>query len=73
MAGDAAFVELDVEHPLGDHASIARAGHTGILNRMLEVEEHTGLRTHITFVDQDRAALQQISMALQRQVDHGIQ
>ena len=44
MARHAVVVELDVEHPLRDDAPIAGAGDAGVLQGVLDGEEHTGRR-----------------------------
>ena len=73
MARHAVVIELDVEHPLRDDAPIAGTGDAGVLQGMLDGEEHTGRRAVVALVDEDRAALEQVAVAFQDQVDDGVE
>ena len=57
MARGAVGIEFDIEHPLGDDAALTRAREAGVLDRMLEVEQHARLRAGVAFVHQHGAAL----------------
>ena len=73
MARHAVVVELDVEHPLRDDTPIAGTGDAGVLQGVLDGEEHTGRRAMVALVDEDRAALQQVAVTFQDQVDDGVE
>ena len=73
MARHAVVVELDVEHPLRDDAPIAGTGDAGVLQGVLDGEEHAGRRAVVALVDEDRAALEQVAVAFQGQVDDGVE
>ena len=42
VPGDAVGVHLDVEHPLGDDPALAGAGDAGVLDGVLQIEQHAG-------------------------------
>src|SRR5690606_22701790 len=44
-----------------------------VLDRVLQEEEHARGRSDIALVHQYRAALQQVAVALQREVEHGVE
>ena len=69
----AVVVELDVEHPLGDDAPLAATGYAPVLQGVLDGEEHAGRLAVVALVDEDRAPLQQIAVAFERQVDDGVE
>ena len=73
VPGHTVRVELDVEHALGDDAAIPRARQARILDVVLQIEEHAGPVALVALVDQHGAALQEIAVPLQRQVDHRIE
>ena len=73
MARHAVVVELDVEHPLRDDAPIAGTGDADVLQGVLDGEEHTGRCARVALVDEDRAALQQVAVTFQDQVDDGVE
>ena len=52
VAGRPVGVELDVEHPLGDDATLARAGEARVLDRMLDVEQHPRPSPWVALVQQ---------------------
>ncbi len=72
MARHAVVVELDVEHPLRDDAPTAGTGDAGVLQGVFDGEEHAGRRAMVALVDEDRAALEQVAVAFQDQVDDGV-
>ena len=45
----------------------------GVLDGVLQVEEHARLRARVALVHQHRAALEQVAVALQGQVDGGVE
>ena len=73
VAGRPVGVELDVEHPLGDDATLARAGEARVLDRMLDVEQHSRPSPWVALVHQHRAALEQVAMAFEREVDDRVE
>src|ERR1700676_4016183 len=66
VARRAIGVELHIKHPLGDNAALTLAGAAGVLNGVLKIEEHARTRAGVTLVYQDRAAFQQVGIALER-------
>ena len=73
VAGGARGVLLHIEHPLGDDPALAGAGESGVLDGVLQIEEHPGLGARIALVHQDGAAFQQVAIALQGEVDDGVE
>ena len=73
VAGRPVGVELDVEHPLGDDAALARAGEARVLDRVLDVEQHARLGPRVALVHQHRAALEQVAVAFEREVDDRVE
>ena len=69
VAGRAVGVELDVEHPLGDDPALARSREARVLDRVLDVEQHARLGPGVALVDQHRAALEQVAVAFEGEVD----
>ena len=57
VAGGAGGVQLDVEHALGDDAALAGAGEAGVLDGVLQVEEHARRGAGVALVHQHGAAL----------------
>jgi hypothetical protein len=72
VTGDAAGVLLHIEHALGNDTAFASTGEAGVLDGVLQIEQHTGLRARIALIHQHGAALQQVAVALQREVDDGV-
>ena len=73
LARHAVAVELDIEHPLRDDAPIAGTSDAGVLQGVLDGEEHARRRAVVALVDEDRAALEQVAVAFQDQVDDGVE
>ena len=73
MARGAIGVELHIEHPFGDDAAFTGSREARILNRMLEIEQHTRPGAGITFIHQHSAALQKIAVALKGEVDDRVE
>ena len=73
VAGSAGGIHLDVQHPLGDDAPLAGSREAGVLDGVLQVEEHARGGAWVALVDQHRAAAQQVAVALQGEVDGGIE
>jgi hypothetical protein len=73
MAGRPAGVHLDVEHALRDDPTLAGTGKARVLDGVLQIEQHARLSAGIALIDQHRAALQQVAVALQREVDDGVE
>ena len=65
--------KLNVEHPLGNDTAFAAAGQTGVLDGVFEIEKHAGLRPRIALVDQHRAALEQITLPFEGEIEHRVQ
>jgi hypothetical protein len=65
--------QFDVEHALRDDAALAGAGEAGILDGVFQIEEHARRGAGVALVDQHGAALQQVAVALQREVDDGVE
>ncbi len=66
-------VEFDVEHPPGDDPALARAREAGVLDRMLDIEQHARLGPEIALVHQHRASLEQVAMAFKGEVDDQVE
>src|SRR2546425_447837 len=66
-------VDLDVEHPLGDHATFAKPRQACILNGVLEVEEQARLHPLIALVHQYGPSAQQITMSLDHEIESGVE
>ena len=66
-------VHLDVEHAPRDGAALARRQQARVLDGVLEVEEHARARAGVALVHQHRAALQEIAVALEREVERGVE
>ena len=66
MSGVTVFVELDIEHTLRDNPTITRSSSAGVLDSVLEIEEDAWMSARVAFIDQDRAAAQQIAVSFQR-------
>ena len=73
VARDAVGGELDVEHPLRDDPPVARAGDAAVLQRVLDGEEHPRRGAGVALVDENRAALQQLAVALEGHVDDRVE
>ena len=73
MARVALGVHLDVEHAPRDGAALARWQQARVLDGVLQGEEHARARAGVALVHQHRAALQQIAMALEREVERGVE
>ena len=73
MARRAIGVELDIEHALRDDAAFARPGKAGVLDRMFEIEEHARPGAEVALVHQHGAALEQVTVALEREVDDRVE
>src|SRR6266446_6631897 len=69
----ASRVQFDIQHLLRDGAALATPHATGVLQGVLQVEEHTRCRARIALVYQYRATTQKIAMAFECQVEGGIQ
>ena len=66
-------VQLDVEHALRDGPALAGAGKAGVLDGVFQDRTAHAAGARVAFVDQDRAAAEQITMAFQGQVQRGIE
>lgn len=66
-------VEFHVHHTPGDHPALPGARQAGILDGVLEIEQHTRLDAVVTIVHQHGAPFQQVAVAFQRQVDDGVE
>src|SRR5439155_438121 len=66
-------VDLDVEHPLGDHAAFAKPRQACVLNGVLEVEEQARLHPRIALVHQYGPSSQQITMPLDHEIESGVE
>ena len=73
MARGAVGVELDIEHPLGDDAALARARQVRVLDRMLEIEQHARPGAGIALVHQHGAAPEQVAVALEGEIDDRVE
>ena len=73
MARCALGIEFDIEHLLGNDTALSRTRQAGILDGVFEIEHHPRLGTVIAFVHQHGAALQQITVALQGEVDDRVE
>ena len=73
MTGMAVGVDLDVQHLPRDDAVVAGGGSACVLNRVFEVEQHSGALAGIALVDQHGTAAQEVAVALQRHVERRIQ
>ena len=73
VSGVSVRVQFDVEHALGDDPPVPGAGQAGVLNRVLQIEQHARSGAGVTLIHQDRAPAQQITVALKREVDRGVQ
>ncbi|OQB38220.1 MAG: hypothetical protein BWY09_01407 [Candidatus Hydrogenedentes bacterium ADurb.Bin179] len=66
-------VHFNIQHAPGNGAPVAGRQHAGILNGMFEEEQDPRLRAGVPCVHKYRAALQEVAVAFQGQVQHGIQ
>ena len=66
-------VELDVEHPPGNDAALARAREARVLDRVLDVEQHARPGPGVALVHQHRAALEQVAVAFEGEVDDRVE
>ena len=73
VPGSTMAILLNIQHALGDDPTLAGTGQAGVLDGVLEIEQHSGLCSGVALVHQYRATFQQVSVALQRQVDDGIE
>ena len=73
MPGLARGIQFDVEHTLGNRDAVSRSGHVRVLDRMFEVKDDAWCCPEVAFIDEDGPAMQQIPVALQRQIECGIQ
>src|SRR5712692_4162029 len=69
----ASRVQLDIQYLLRDGAALATPRATGVLESVLQVEEHTRCRARITLVHQHCATAQEITVTFERQVERGVQ
>ena len=67
------FGQFHVQQALGYDPPVAVVGAAGVLDRVFEIEQHTRRGSRVALVDQHRAALQQVAMAFQGQVEHRIE
>ena len=74
VAGVPLGVHLDVEHPPARSRGARPSGSEArILDGVLEVEEHARARARVALVHQHRAAPQQVAVALEGQVEDGVE
>ena len=73
MAGGAGFVHFDIHHAFGYNAAAAVAVSARILDGMFQIEHDPRFKAKIALIHQHGAAFQQVAVALQRQVDDGIE
>ena len=66
-------VQLQVEQALGDDPARSGGGQAGVLDRVLQVEQHPGRGTRVSLVDQDGAPAEQVAVALEGQVQGGVE
>ncbi len=73
VAGVSGGIEFDIKHLFRDHPALTGAGEVGILNGVLQVEQDTGRGALVVFIDEDGTTAQEVAMALQHEVERGIQ
>ena len=73
VAGLACGIHLHVEHLLGDRAAVAILEQARVLDGVLQIKEHARRRAGVALVHQHRAAPQKVAVALERQVERGIE
>ncbi len=73
MACVACSVDLDIQHAIGDDATLTRAGSSGVLNSVLKIEQYAWTETRIAFVDQHGASAQEIAVTLKRNVNDRVE
>jgi hypothetical protein len=73
VAGSAARIHLNVEHPLGDNPSVPCPGRAGILDSVLKIEQNPRFGSCVALVDEYCPSTQKIAVAFNDEVERRIQ
>ena len=65
-------IDLDVEDAFGNDPPVPGSRNAGVLNGVLEIEEHARLIAGVRVIDQHRTAAKQIAVSLEGDVDGGV-
>ena len=66
-------IKFDIQHLPGDRPALTARGDAGVLNGVLQIEQHPRRRARVALVHQYGSAAQQIAVPLKRQVEDRIE